>query len=70
MQQVGPRPGEGRGEGDGGAAASECCVWDAGGTAGAAVVDSFAGSLGVEARALLSLLFSLGGSTGPDPGPF
>ena len=36
----------------------------------AAVVESFAGPLGGEAGALLSLLFSLGGSTGPGPGPF
>ena len=39
--------GEGRGEGDGGAA--ESCVRDAGGAAVAAVVESFAGPLGGEA---------------------
>ena len=44
--------GEGRGEGDGGAA--ESCVRDAGGAAVAAVVKSFAGPLGGEAGALLS----------------
>ena len=53
MQQVGPGPGEG----DGGDA--ESCVLDAGGAAVAAVVESFAGSLGGEAGALLLLLFSL-----------
>ncbi len=60
---------EGRGEGDGEAAASQSCVPDAGGAAVATVVKSFAGSLGGEAGALLSLL-SLGGSTGPGLGLF
>ena len=51
--------GEGRGEGDGGAAVSECSVWD---VVGAAMADSFAAYLGGKAAAPLLLLFSLGGS--------